>query len=268
MGKRDQEHRPRRIGLNTSMTNDGRTLTLREWAQESGHSPSRIIQRLVAGWSDEDAITRPCRVAATKPSSGERFELWTVIDNTRGRYAVWCRCRCGKHKMVNTSDLRLGKSRGCRQCTVSGKRSPTYRHGRTGTSLHKVWMGMIARCEIKSATGYKDYGGRGISVCDGWRGCGGFEAFLADMGERPTALHSIERINNDGDYTPDNCRWATRREQDRNTRRSRLIVYNGESKTLREWSDEIEINYETLRQRIGRGWSIERALGKIGSKDE
>ncbi|MGY8988455.1 MAG: hypothetical protein ACKVG7_07840, partial [Flavobacteriales bacterium] len=106
---------------------------------------------------------------------------------------------------------------------------------------------------------YDGYGGRGISVCDRWRDS--FENFLADMGERPSNEHSIDRKDNDGNYEPDNCRWATKKEQGRNRRSNRILTFNNKTQTLIEWSEELGISSAVIRQRIkASGWSIEEAL--------
>jgi hypothetical protein len=133
------------------------------------------------------------------------------------------------------------------------------RHGGSGSFEHRVWRGMISRCEIPSATGYKRYGGRGIAVCDRWRNS--FSAFFDDMGAAPSLKHSIERNRLDGNYEPDNCRWATRKEQHRNTRRSRVLEFQGESKTIVEWCEQLGLAYWRTHSRIHKlGWSTERAL--------
>jgi hypothetical protein len=116
---------------------------------------------------------------------------------------------------------------------------------------------MRTRCTNPNVPNYKDYGGRGIAVCERWRS---FEAFLADMGPRPGLGYSIERINNDGDYEPGNCRWADRAQQSNNRRNNRLLTWNGETKTLAEWSRTTGLDYAALLARLNRGWSVERAL--------
>lgn len=119
------------------------------------------------------------------------------------------------------------------------------------------WKSMRRRCENPKDSAYHDYGGRGIKVCERWAT---FEHFLADMGECPNNLE-IERINNNGNYKPGNCKWATRKEQANNKRSNTLLVYNGKSQTIAQWADELGIIYETLCSRIYRSkWSIEKAL--------
>lgn len=116
---------------------------------------------------------------------------------------------------------------------------------------------MIQRCERPKARGYSNYGGRGITVCERWHT---YENFLADMGERPSRSLQLDRINNDGNYEPTNCRWATPREQLNNTRFNHRIEFNGRIQTLTQWSIEIGIALSTLGSRLKKAWSVERAL--------
>jgi hypothetical protein len=118
---------------------------------------------------------------------------------------------------------------------------------------------MKKRCYIPSSTGFANYGGRGITVCERWRDS--FEAFFADMGPRPSPKHSLERINNGGHYEPGNCRWATKLQQSENRRTNRLFTHNGRTQTISQWSRETGINYYRLHTRLCvLKWSPERAL--------
>lgn len=130
------------------------------------------------------------------------------------------------------------------------------RGGKTPT--YKVWMSMIRRCTMPSQDSYKLYGGRGIKVCDRW--LNSYAAFLEDMGERPDGA-SLDRINSNGHYEPDNCRWASMKEQQRNRRGNRILTYQGQSKTVAEWAEITGVHSATIRSRIDMyGWSVEQAL--------
>jgi hypothetical protein len=119
---------------------------------------------------------------------------------------------------------------------------------------------MKKRCTNPKAHNYRYYGGRGITVCDRWSGVDGFPNFLSDMGEPPTPKHSIDRIDGNLGYSPENCRWATINEQQRNKSNNVLIEYNGETKTLTEWCELLDLSCLTMRSRLLKGWTAERAF--------
>lgn len=132
-------------------------------------------------------------------------------------------------------------------------------HSMTGTKEFHAWDAMLQRCYNPKHPSYHHYGGRGIKVCKRWTS---FECFYEDMGTAPSKLHSIERINNAGNYELSNCIWADKKTQSNNTRRNKLLTYNGRTQTIAQWAEELNIKYDTLYARISRGWSVERALCK------
>jgi hypothetical protein len=143
------------------------------------------------------------------------------------------------------------------------------RHGHTRrmarSSEHYAWTNMVQRCTNPNRQDFTSYGGRGISVCDKWRDS--FEAFFADMGERPSPQHSIDRFpNNDGNYEPGNVRWATKHQQMQNTRATRLITFNGETMGLNAWAKKLGLNKESLRTRLNN-WPLELAMTKPAKND-
>lgn len=160
---------------------------------------------------------------------GEVYGLLTVVKylgRDKWNKGVWlCKCKCGKTIESTTQNLTTGNttSCGCEHSRLAA--AAQYKHGMAQSRLYAVWNVMIGRCYNTKCKRYKDYGGRGIKVCDRWRfgenGKTGFECFYEDIGERIAKGYSIDRINNDGDYEPGNIRWATQKEQMNNTRRTK-----------------------------------------------
>lgn len=129
---------------------------------------------------------------------------------------------------------------------------------RKASPERQAWYRMRSRCNNKNSRDYKHYGGRGIYVCEQWSNS--FENFLSDMGNRPSQKHSIERLDNDGPYSPDNCVWAVQKIQTRNQRRTRRLTYRGRTQSMADWAEELGISYTMIRQRLRLGWSVEDAL--------
>lgn len=174
-------------------------------------------------------------------------------------HRIWeCRCACGALVAIKISYLTSGdtQSCGCLSAEIS-KRGRRRRHSGSGTPEFNVWVGMKQRCGNPSNPAYKDYGGRGISVCRDWLE---FENFLRDMGPRPSPNHSIERINNDKGYSADNCKWEVRVAQANNRRSSRQITFQGQTKTLAQWSAALGIPRSTIWNRLKAGATEEVAL--------
>jgi hypothetical protein len=177
-------------------------------------------------------------------------------DGHRSHRRLWlCRCDCGTIKPVDASHLRAGRTKSCSGCM---NRPGQFIDGRTKTAEYLIWHHMIRRCEKPTNSAYKNYGGRGITICKEWRSS--FPRFLADMGPRPTPQHSIERKNNNGNYEPSNCVWLLKSEQNKNRRCNRYFTINGETACLAEWAKRSNINSDTVASRLKRGMSIEDAL--------
>ena len=142
----------------------------------------------------------------------------------------------------------------------SGKDNPQYRHGMTNAPEFRAYIEMIRRCCNSNRKAYKNYGGRGIKVCPQW--LESFEQFYADVGPRPTSQHSLDRDNNDGDYTPENCRWATSREQANNRRSNRIVCYHGVSMSLAEAVrfSQGRVTRDIAKHRLAKGWPVDLAL--------
>lgn len=199
--------------------------------------------------------------------TGNRYDRLVVIEyigNVNDNRQHWlCQCDCGKNITARGDSLKAGttKSCGCLLKDIARERMVqlSTTHGMSKTSIYSVWISMRDRCKNPNNSVYKNYGGRGITVCQEWDES--FEAFHRDVGDPPTSKHTIDRINNDGNYEPGNVRWVTMKKQARNRRSNFLITYDGKTMTSIEWGELLGIRAATIRQRIKRdGWSIEKAL--------
>jgi hypothetical protein len=182
-------------------------------------------------------------------------------NRTRGYWL--CRCDCGKWVTLRTDAIGRTKSCGCLKLELQAKRSTT--HGKSRSPEYYVWNNLVHRCTNPNIKGYPEYGGRGIRVCDRWLK---FENFHADMGDRPSPQHSIDRINNDGNYEPGNCRWATATVQTRNNRHVRLYTFNGKTLCIADWAKKTGISKFVLQRRLSKlGWTIEQAITAAAASD-
>ena len=194
--------------------------------------------------------------------SGKTFGMWTVLSlcaHRKSKKTVWlCQCNCGEIKEVLTCHLISGASVSC-GCPAS-LRTKTLKttHGRSKTSIHRIWCNIKSRCNSANNPAYYNYGGRGIKICDKWNDS--FEAFFAYMGERPSLDHSIDRIDTNGDYEPSNCRWATRKVQANNTRRNHIVSIDGVTMNLTQSIEKFGGNYGTVKWRLKQGQTIKQAL--------
>jgi len=197
--------------------------------------------------------------------TGRVYGRLTVISRApnKGRRTVFnCICSCGNSATVGAARLgKLTNSCGCIRKETAAKTSISCaKHNASFSPEYNSWAGLKDRCNNKSSKDYHRYGSRGISVCDRW--LNSFENFLADMGKKPTPEYSIDRIDNAGNYTPENCRWADATVQCNNRRNNRVIVYRGVSRSLAQWCRIFNIKPPTLISRIDRGWNIDDALNK------
>ena len=192
-----------------------------------------------------------------KDITGQKFGRITAIryvGKNEDKRALWeCNCDCGNTVIVDGKSLRLGntKSCGCYNLDRIAERNKIIHktHGETNTKLFHIWGGIKSRCKNPNMNNYHDYGGKGVSICEEWDNS--FEAFRDWSYENgyKDGL-TIDRIDSNGNYCPENCRWATVKEQNRNRKSNKLITYNGETHCIADWADILGINYDVLQHRI------------------
>lgn len=190
-------------------------------------------------------------------SIGQRFGKLLVCESFRrsdGLKVVRAKCDCGGEWVGPVGNLRSGSTRSCGCLASEATSTRSRRHGMCGTPEYVSWAAMLQRCRDHTNS---MYGGKGIKVCDRWNS---FENFYADMGPRPSQAHSIDRIDNKGDYCPENCRWATDAEQSVNRSSNNICTYKGRSLPLKLWCDELGLNYATTNARLRMGWCVEDAF--------
>lgn len=196
-----------------------------------------------------------------KDETGNVYGRLTVLRvgvYNRLGYKWICLCECGKETEVQGTFLRNGNTRSCGCLAVETAAAREWKHGKSHTKVHRTWQQMWNRCTNANSNSYRNYGERGIKVCDRWRE---FTNFYEDMGDPPSEDHSIERIDNEGDYTPDNCCWATDKEQCSNRRNNIRVEYDGRTQTLKQWAEELNLNYLAMyRKYIKQKKSIEEAI--------
>jgi hypothetical protein len=193
-----------------------------------------------------------------KDLTGKRFGRLLAVrpGQARGHRTYWaCQCDWGGTVEVRSDGLACGDNVSC-GCK---KIDQLTEHGATGTPEHKTWLSMIERCHWPQHADYWRYGGRGIIVCARWRES--FQNFLSDMGPRPTGMSLDRHPNNNGNYEPSNCRWATRKQQQRNMRSNRIIVVAGESLCVAEAAERYGKPRALVANRLRAGWSPAEALG-------
>jgi len=176
-----------------------------------------------------------------------------------GAITLVCRCVCGTAITATRSNIRLSKTNSCGCLKRERARMAHLTHGRTGTPLYGVWRSMIGRCHDPQVPAYARYGALGVRVCARWRAS--FETFLADVGERPSPKHSIDRWPDPaGHYEPGNVRWATLAQQRRNQRINKFIEYQGRHQLLTDWTRELGLPFSAIRYRLRTGWPVEQAF--------
>jgi hypothetical protein len=193
--------------------------------------------------------------------TGQRFGLLTVkvLASTSGKTRWLCICDCGAESTKVAQHLTAGLTNSCgclrKQRSAENMRRMSKTHGLSAHPLFSVWSGMMYRCYNTESSRFHRYGGRGIGVCERWREFGNF---IADLGARPKGT-TLDRIDNDSDYSPENCRWATVKQQNNNRANVRLIEFAGECLSAAVWAQRVGVSKATMYRRL-ENWPLERAL--------
>jgi hypothetical protein len=202
------------------------------------------------------------RLSVRQVVVGSRFGRWTVVSAPDAAPAnkrrCECRCDCGTIRAVLCVGLVSRNSQSCGCLKNQIVRANQTKHGLYRAREYRTWVGMKARCLNPKHTSYDRYGGRGITVCERW--ASSFENFIQDMGVAPSDKHELDRKNNDGHYTPENCRWATETEQARNTSFNVRYTHDGQTKPLSEWLELYGIDRGTVKHRLRNGMSFSEAI--------
>jgi hypothetical protein len=200
--------------------------------------------------------------------TGQRFGILTVIrrdENNKWNETTWlCQCDCGKEKKLTYGKLVLRKQQ---SCGCLRKPPNVTKHGLRNHKLYYLWSGMKQRCYNKNHCRYSDYGGRGIEVCKEWtnakNGFTNFYNWAISNGYDESAGYrkcTLDRIDVNGNYEPNNCRWITQKEQNNNKRNNVILSYNGKTHNITEWCNILNLTQSAIRHRLERGWSVEKTL--------
>lgn len=207
------------------------------------------------------------QIVKTEDLSGQRFGRLVVIEQSEDRIlpsgkkeAMFkCRCDCGNEKNIRSTSLKNGNTISCGCYRSECSRSRVAIHGMSNTRLHNTWKSMLERCYNKNNKSYRNYGAKGIVVCDEWKEFKPFADWALKNGYDDTL--TIDRIDSKKNYCPENCRWCDRKTQNNNTSRNHYITYKGKTQTMAQWAEETGISYNAIKSRLNKHhWSVERAL--------
>lgn len=250
-------------------------LTVIERTKNNKHNQSQWVCQcdcgnrvIVVGGHLKNGHTKSCGCLKAESGNvvdlvGRKFNKLIVIKRVKnsGKHTMWkCRCDCGNETIVRADDLKSGCSKSCGCYAREMATILNTSHGGTGTRLYNIWNLMKDRCLNPNNKRYECYGGRGITVCEEWMEFEPFRDWSMSNGYADNL--TIDRKDNDGNYEPSNCRWATHKEQANNRSNNHYLTYNGETHTIAEWAEIKGINKDVLRSRINIGWQIERAFNE------
>lgn len=238
-----------------------------DFVARDSNSKSRTLLPATINFKDYQKEIEMCNTKELN-ITGKKYNYLTAIrfdHYNKRKDPYWLfKCACGNEKVLRKSKVVNNETKSC-GCLARAFADKLIRHNKSRTKLYKIHIGMKQRCYNKKAANYHNYGGRGITMCDAWKtDFMSFYTWAIENGYKEGL--TIDRIDNNGNYCPENCRWATDLEQHRNTRNNRLITYNNETHCLAEWAELFGIRSNTLRQRLRWGWPIEEALGIVERK--
>lgn len=191
-----------------------------------------------------------------------RLLVLKMAGKDKHRNILWtCQCECGIIKNISGVGLRTNQTKSCgcyHRDIVSKPNISSITHGKSISKIYNIWHGIKLRCYTKSSTSYKNYGGKGIIVCEEWKNS--FEQFYKDMGDIPFEKAQIDRIDNNGPYSKENCRWVTSKQNCFNKSNNKYLTYKGETKLLIDWAIQYNFQRYTITNRLQQGWTIERIL--------
>ena len=201
---------------------------------------------------------------------GNTYGDLKVIDlafDEAGKKKKWlCECKCGEKTIVSGSNLRSGKTQRCKKCGLKVSASKRKVHGKTNTKLYNVWNTMLTRCHNPNSKSYNYYGRKGIVVCEEWHEAKKFFEWAKNNGYKEGL--EIDRINTEGNYCPNNCRWVKRLQNSNNKSNNKVLEHNGETKTLAEWARYFGVNYKNLSRNIIKGYSLIEAVNREKNNDK
>jgi hypothetical protein len=200
-------------------------------------------------------------MAATKDMIGKRFGLLTVLEkaeqrNSRGLNCYICQCDCGNKVTVCGRDMTRGHTQSCGCLRKNIAHNRLVKHNGCGSRLYSIWKSMNSRCNNENTNYYKHYGGKGVKICDSWKDYAVFKEWALANGYNDNL--TLDRIDFNGDYCPENCRWLTMKEQSNNRSSNHRITYKGMTKTISEWAEYFGLSYGAMSSRVYSGWSMER----------